>query len=330
MRCPTLNELPPPPSGMMGWPWTKASSLTPDLMPDGSEWPRVSIVTPNYNYGHFIEETIRSILLQGYPNLEYVIIDGASTDSSVDIIKKYKHWLKYWVSEKDNGQSSAINKGIEKCTGDIFNWINSDDRLTEGSLQKIAIEIQAASAFAGVVGNFDERSFGSSPIENQNLSAVSMVIGSTKPVFHQPGLWLRLDKLQSVGILEESLRYCFDWDLTVRYLSKFPDLQYSSAIVCDFRLHDASKTVCDQESFDQEREEVRRRLLVNKDYQNLHPFIKVYFRRQNWYKLLNEILTSLHTSKFQKSFRIISSACGDPTVRWSRLTLGAIRKILLG
>jgi glycosyltransferase involved in cell wall biosynthesis len=330
MHCPTLKELPPPPSGKIGWPWTKESSPVPDLMPDGSKWPRVSIVTPNYNYGHFIEETIRSVLLQGYPNLEYIIIDGASTDSSFDIIKKYEPWLQYWVSEKDNGQSSAINKGIEKCTGDIFNWINSDDRLTESSLQKIAVEIRGASALAGVVGNFNENSLASSSIKNQNLSAANMVMGSTSPVFHQPGLWLRLDKLRSVGTLEESLRYCFDWDLTIRYLSKFPDLQYSSAVVCDFRLHEISKTVCDQEGFDKEREEVRLSLLTDKNYQNLHPFIKIYIRRQDWYKLLDGILTAPQTSKFQKSFRIISSICADPTVRWSRLTLGAIRKTLFG
>jgi glycosyltransferase involved in cell wall biosynthesis len=95
-------------------------------------------VTPNYNYGQFLEETIRSVLLQGYPNLEYIIIDGGSTDNSVEIIQKYAPWLTYWVSEKDQGQASAINKGIDLATGKWFNWLNSDDILMPNSLKTLA------------------------------------------------------------------------------------------------------------------------------------------------------------------------------------------------
>ncbi|MCX6000591.1 MAG: glycosyltransferase family 2 protein [Chloroflexi bacterium] len=107
-------------------------------MPDGSPWQCISIVTPSYNQGQFIEETIRSVLLQGYPNLEYIIMDGGSNDESVEIIRKYEPWLAYWVSQPDGGQADAINKGFAHTTGVILGWLNSDDLLCPRALYRIA------------------------------------------------------------------------------------------------------------------------------------------------------------------------------------------------
>ena len=150
--CPSLNELPPPPPGKAGWPWTEESQQLPDTMPDGSPWPRVSTVTPSYNQGQFIEETIRSVLLQGYPSLEYIIIDGGSDDGTVAIIRKYERWLAYWVTEPDRGQSHAINKGFGRSSGAILNWINSDDYLLKGALQPVALAYAGNSAAGGWFG----------------------------------------------------------------------------------------------------------------------------------------------------------------------------------
>ena len=103
---------------------------------------KISIITPSFNQGSYLEQTIDSVLSQNYPNLEYIIIDGGSIDQSVDIIKKHKKHLAYWVSEPDRGQSAAINKGLHKSTGDIINWLNSDDYYEPYTLRSVAEALQ--------------------------------------------------------------------------------------------------------------------------------------------------------------------------------------------
>jgi glycosyltransferase involved in cell wall biosynthesis len=112
-------------------------------MPDGSPWPRITVVTPSYNQGQFLEETIRSVLLQGYPDLEYIVLDGGSTDDSVEIIRAYAPYLAYWVSQPDAGQAAAIAKGLALATGEIAAYLNSDDIFYAGVLSHVAQEFGA-------------------------------------------------------------------------------------------------------------------------------------------------------------------------------------------
>jgi len=129
-----LKELPKVPINKTGWPWTKESKI-------GNEKcgkPKITIVMPSYNQGEFLEETIRSVLLQNYPNLEFIVIDGGSSDNSKEVLENYSHWLSYWQSEKDNGQGHAINLGFSLASGNLFGWINSDDYYLAGCFELVS------------------------------------------------------------------------------------------------------------------------------------------------------------------------------------------------
>lgn len=142
-------------SARLGWPWqvlpTNAGCIAGQCNSDG--WPRITIVTPSYNQGCYLEETIRSVLLQGYPNLEYIIIDGGSTDGSVDIIRRYESQISFWVSEPDGGQCQALNKGFAHATGEWLAWLNSDDIYLPGALWTVAQTIRARSDADWIVGS---------------------------------------------------------------------------------------------------------------------------------------------------------------------------------
>lgn len=243
MRCPTLNELPSPPPGRTGWPWTEESPSLTEALPDGSSWPDISIVTPSYNQGQFIEETIRSVLLQGYPNLEYIIVDGGSTDDTLTIIRKYEQWLK-WVSEPDQGQSDALNKGFIQAGGDIAAWLNSDDTYQPGALGRIGQVFNQDRSSAVVHGHcnvINEHSqvigFAKSPPTTFNR-----LIQYWRRKFPQPAGFFRRSVLEEVGLLNCNLQFVMDYDLWLR-IAQIHKFHRIDDILANFRLHPASKTV---------------------------------------------------------------------------------------
>ncbi len=244
-----------------GWPWTEESNPIPERMPDGSQWPKVSIVTPSFNQGEYLEETIRSVLLQGYPNLEYIIIDGGSSDESKEIIKKYAPWLKFWVSESDRGQTHAINKGIQHCSGEIFAYINSDDFYYPNTFKEIATlyhqhgrrpdtwiggQIHKIDE-AGQVLSTNRNRYGSSPADwyfhglKENDTSIA-----------QQGSFWSLQIFEQAGMFDESFNFSFDREYFVRMYSRGIKCIDSEGIYAAFRLHPLSKTVSSNLTFDEE------------------------------------------------------------------------------
>lgn len=211
--------------------------------------PKISIVTPSYNQGHYIEQTILSIINQGYPNYELIIIDGGSTDNTVEILNKYDSKITYWISEKDNGQADALNKGIAKATGDIFNWINSDDYLEPGALEVVGQyfkENPNKNVLCGFTHCFYDEDNSTSHTYRMGIepSATDTILNIA---MNQPGTFYRTEVVRAVGGINPSLRYIFDNELWFKFLSKYgvKSIGTTDKLLAQFRLHKDSKSVFD-------------------------------------------------------------------------------------
>lgn len=237
-----LSDLPPPPPRKTGWPWTVESSVLPERMSEGREWPRISVVTPSFNQDRFLEATIRSVLLQGYPNLEYLVLDGGSTDESPKILRKYADFLTYCVSQRDGGPEFAINDGWERATGEFVAFLPSDDYFEPSVLHKSA-EALATEPLASFV-------YGVCRVLNENDKQIwvddphgpfemSRLLGSF--YFYAPTILIRQSFLTITGNMDTSLRFLSDWDLWLRLALCSPPV-YASHVVASVHSWAGSKT----------------------------------------------------------------------------------------
>lgn len=222
------------------------------MLADGYRWPRVTIVTPSFNQGESLEETIRSVLLQGYPNLEYNVIDGGSTDNSVEIIRKYEKWLTYWVSEKDQGQAHAINKGLERATGEICAYLNSDD-------------VYLPNALRNIVDFFDKNSeatvaYGDCQIIDESSGLIDLWLAPEfDPVellfrcyIPQPATFWR-QSAGPVGDFNQKMHFAFDYEMWLRMAAGRQKFSHLPLLLAQHRKAEGTKTVSRPESFAAER-----------------------------------------------------------------------------
>lgn len=209
-------------------------------------WPRVTVVTPSYNQGRFLEETIRSVLEQDYPNLEYIIIDGGSTDESVEIIKKYSPRLAHWVSERDRGQADAINKGFRLATGEYLAWLNSDDCYYPGFIAEMVRLFRERPAVDLIYRDVDQGGSREDavPRRGEAITFAEMLRTLNVPIPQMAAMWRRRI-VERVGFLDPKWHVVLDREFFLR-VGLHGTMAYVPGAVGFFRLHADSKSIAEE------------------------------------------------------------------------------------
>jgi glycosyltransferase involved in cell wall biosynthesis len=206
--------------------------------------PLVSIVTPSLNQGRFLDETIRSVLEQDYPRLEYLVVDGGSTDGSADIVRKHADRLAWWTSEPDTGQAAALNKGFQRAGGEILGWVSSDDTLVPGAVARVVDELERDREAVLVYGEalfVDEHGGELFPLEPRPFDLSAMVGGCQNHVV-QPGSLFRRRALELAGPFSEDAHYLFDFEFVLRLALAGEKVMPIPDRLATYRVHPQSKS----------------------------------------------------------------------------------------
>lgn len=251
-----------------------------------SPLPKISIVTPSFNQGGYLEETIRSVLEQDYPNLEYIVMDGGSTDGSTEIIRKYVDRLADWKSAKDGGQADAIRTGFARATGDILCWLNSDDTIAPGTLRTVGEFFAAHPDVDLVYGDLNlvdaegKRLYTARP-----LLRLGILVYENAFIPQQAMFWRR-PLYERVGGLDPLLCFAMDFDLVVRFLLAGARVRKLPGILANYRWHPAAKSSTIRDVMGKEIHElVRRHLPAAADETAWRKFLKKMFYRGMRYAL---------------------------------------------
>lgn len=326
---PEIGYLPPAPAGASGWPWVEER---PEYMPtrlDGRPWPKITVVTPSLDHAGALEQTIRSVLLQRYPNLEYIISGARSTDESREIIRKYERWTTYVDCGPTAGKARAINKGISMATGDVVNWVEPGDLLTEGAL--------------GIVGRFSEQvdvlaggrmitGEGEPPQHrlSRGLNARLLLRGDTEVKLQQLATWVHREKALLAGLLDEGMQHTFNRDFYVRYLHLFPNVRHVNIILGCQRRTDRSRSTLHQNRLIAERLKTTEKLRTDPAYEELWPHCDVAREKYFWRQRLTDTVNDPDDTAVGRAARILSDCRHDPDLRWDAVTKRALRGLILG
>jgi glycosyltransferase involved in cell wall biosynthesis len=235
------SELPRPSTDSEEWPWNVDPTPAP-APPDGFAWPRISVVMPSYNQAGYLEEAIRSVLLQGYPDLDFIVMDGGSTDQSRAVIERYAPWLSHWESEPDGGQSNALNKGFARADGELFAYLNSDDLYEPGALFAVArAYLDGHPWVVGGVGCWE----GDGPLEPfPVLPGKSFTRWFMSCPVGQPGSFWSAQLHRAAGPFREDLDFIMDYEFWMRLRFEIgAKPRWIERPLARYRLHDTSKTV---------------------------------------------------------------------------------------
>ncbi len=205
-------------------------------------WPRISVVTPSFNQASFLEQTMRSVLDQGYPNLEYIVMDGGSTDGSIDIIRRYEKQLACWVSQRDSGQSDALAKGFQHSTGSIYAYLNSDDLYLPGALHTVArvfLESKADVVYGDTCW-IDTRGEKLGERRQTPFVPAGYLYGGFD--LQQPATFWGRSIYEESGGIDPSFSFAFDTELFTRFVLKGARFRHVRKAVASFRIHPASKS----------------------------------------------------------------------------------------
>lgn len=234
-----LSSLPPPPAGRTGWPWTEETSPATYAQAPLQGWPKLSIVCPSFQQGCYLEETIRSVLLQNYPALEFIIMDGGSRDESAGLLERYRPWLTHAESVPDRGQSHALNKAVARATGELLGWINSDDYYLPGAFAAVAAAWRSHPR--GIIyGDWCERTGDESaltPVKERPAMPFQVAVGGRHLPSHAT-FWPRAAHQP----FAEELRFTMDADLFKRLTASGLRLQHLARPLAVFRRHPDAKT----------------------------------------------------------------------------------------
>jgi glycosyltransferase involved in cell wall biosynthesis len=240
------------------FPWINSDTY----FDNSGSYPKLSVVVPSYNQANYLEETLLSIIRQNYPNLELIVIDGGSTDHSTEIIKNYEQYISYWISEKDRGQSHAINKGFEKATGEWVAWMNSDDCYSEGAFKYIFEKLEYTKydfllGFCSVGESLTKSEEKKHPVQSRKeINDLLKFFYHVKHIVPSQSVFIRKSLMDKTGFLDESLHYCMDMEWYIRMYLQKPRIFEYKKVVCFFRKNETTKTVSQSDKMQKEAIEI--------------------------------------------------------------------------